>query len=69
MAPSAAFALFLGVFMADNLFNAMYNPILMLASGGLTSLVLFRKLDASSSILSDVIPLARVNPVVVTRVI
>ena len=69
MAPSAAFALFLGVFMADNLFNAMYNPILMLASGGLTSLVLFRKLDASSSILSDVIPLARVHPVAVTRVI
>jgi len=39
-APAAAFATFLGVFMADNLLNAMYNPIMMLAAGGLASLVL-----------------------------
>ena len=68
-APSAAFAMFLGVFMADNLFNAMYNPILMLAAGGLTSLVLSGKTEPSLHRLSHAIPLAKVHPVPVTRVI
>jgi len=39
VAPSAAFAVLLGVTMIDNLFNAMYNPVMMLACGGLSSLV------------------------------
>jgi len=39
VAPSAAFAVVLGVTMIDNLFNAMYNPVIMLAAGGLASLV------------------------------
>lgn len=42
VAPAAAFATFLGIFMADNLLNAMYNPVMMLAAGGLSSLVLSR---------------------------
>ncbi len=40
VAPAAAFATFLGIFMADNLLNAMYNPIMMVAAGGLSSLIL-----------------------------
>jgi len=39
VAPSAAFAILLGVTMIDDLFNAMYNPVTMLAAGGLSSLV------------------------------
>ncbi len=42
VAPAAAFATFLAVFMADNLLNAMYNPIMMVAAGGLSSLLLVR---------------------------
>jgi hypothetical protein len=42
VAPAAAFATFLGLFMADNLLNAMYNPLMMLAAGGLASLVLLK---------------------------
>lgn len=39
VAPAAAFSVLLGVTMIDNLFNAMYNPVMMLAAGGLSSLV------------------------------
>lgn len=39
VAPAAAFAVLLGVTMIDDLLNAMYNPVMMLAAGGLSSLV------------------------------
>jgi len=39
VAPAAAFSILLGVTMIDNLFNAMYNPVMTLALGGLASLV------------------------------
>lgn len=39
VAPAAAFAVILGVTMIDDLLNAMYNPVMMLAAGGLSSLV------------------------------
>jgi len=40
VAPAAAFATCLCIFMADSLFNAFYNPILMVAAGGLSSLLI-----------------------------
>ena len=40
VAPAAAFAACLCIFMADSLFNAFYNPILMMAAGGLSSLLI-----------------------------
>ncbi len=69
VATAAAFATFLGVFMADNLINAMYNPLMMLAAGGLAALVLQKNpwtmLKAHAT---DLAP-EPVNPSVVTRVI
>jgi len=40
VAPATAFATCLCIFMADSLFNAFYNPVLMVAAGGLSSLLL-----------------------------
>ena len=40
VAPATAFSACLGIYMADSLFNSFYNPVLMVASGGLTSLLL-----------------------------
>lgn len=40
VSPALAFATFLGIFMIDNLLNAMYNPLMMVGAGGLASLVL-----------------------------
>ena len=40
VAPAAAFATCLCIFMTDSLFNAFYNPVLMMAAGGLSSLLL-----------------------------
>jgi hypothetical protein len=37
---ASCFAIFLGITMIDNLFNAMNNPVLIVAAGGLSSLVL-----------------------------
>ena len=39
-APSAVMAIFLGIFMIDNLLNAMINPIYMLFNGSLIGVVL-----------------------------
>ena len=38
--PAACLATFLGITMVDNLFNAMGNPVLIVAAGGLSSLVI-----------------------------
>ena len=40
VAPATAFATCLCIFLADSLFNAFYNPVLMVAAGGLSSLLL-----------------------------
>jgi len=40
VAPAAAFAVFLGIFMVDNLLNDMFNPIMMLAAGGLSGVAI-----------------------------
>lgn len=40
VAPATAFAICLCIFMADSLFNAFYNPVLMMAAGGLASLLI-----------------------------
>lgn len=40
VAPAAAFSVLLGLTLIDNLFNAMYNPVMTLALGGLSSLVI-----------------------------
>ena len=37
-APAAALAVLLGLYMLDNLSNAMYNPIYVLAAGGLAGM-------------------------------
>ena len=47
VAPAAVLAVLLGLYMIDNLSNAMYNPIYILAIGGLTALGPGR-LDAGS---------------------
>ena len=39
VAPATAFAICLCLFMADSLFNAFFNPVLMVAAGGLSSLL------------------------------
>ena len=39
MAPAGALAILLGLYMLDNLLNAMINPIFMVAAGGITGLV------------------------------
>ena len=40
VAPAVAFSICLCIFMADSLFNAFFNPVLMVASGGLSSLLM-----------------------------
>lgn len=40
VAPAAAFCACLCIFMADSLFNAFYNPVLMVAAGGLASILI-----------------------------
>lgn len=53
VAPAAGLAIVLTLFMIDNLFNAMSNPLFMLAAGGLTGLrrqkLLFDRPRISSS--------------------
>lgn len=71
VAPAAAFAILLGVTMIDNLLNAMYNPVTMLAVGGLSSLVtlpqrirssadLEREASGSDALLLPTLPTTRV---------
>ncbi len=71
VAPSAAFAILLGVTMIDDLLNAMYNPVTMLAAGGLSSLVIKPQKIRSSADLekgdADTLPAAALLPA--TRVI
>ena len=38
VAPSAALAVLVGLYMIDNLFNAMFNPIYVMSAGGLVCL-------------------------------
>jgi len=40
VAPAVAFAVCLGIFMFDDLFNAFFNPILIVAAGGLSTLAI-----------------------------
>jgi len=48
-AAGVAFAIFLGIFMTDNLLNAMYNPIMMLGAGGLAAWVASGQREVSAS--------------------
>ncbi len=42
LAPSVAVAVTLGLWMIDNLFNAMFNPVFLVMAGGLTGMVFVR---------------------------
>jgi len=39
IAPAVVLCVLLGLYMVDNLLNAMINPIFMVASGGITGLL------------------------------
>ena len=58
-APAAALAALMGVWMIDNLMNAMLNPVFVLAAGGLAgfaSLVRVRALTSREQLLSAAVP-------------
>ena len=68
VAPAAAFAICLCIFMADSLFNAFYNPVLMVAAGGLSSLLMSPAAFASTGTDDDLTALPA-HPAQTTRVI
>jgi len=49
MAPPAVMAVFLSIYMIDNLLNAMINPIYMLFCGGITSLLIHQPAYATDT--------------------
>ena len=68
VAPAAAFATCLCIFMADSLFNAFYNPVLMVAVGGLSSLLMSPAAFASTGAAEDLTALPE-HSLPATRVI
>ena len=68
VAPAAAFAICLGIFMADSLFNAFYNPVLMVAAGGLSSILQAPQAFASTGAAED-LPALPAHSLPATRVI
>ena len=68
VAPATAFAICLCIFMADSLFNAFYNPLLMIAAGGLSSLLISPAAFSATGV-DDAAQLVAVDLVRATRVI
>lgn len=64
---AAAFATFLCITMIDNLFNSMHNPVLLLAIGGLSTLILSK--ETLSTARSDGEPRVAETPRYLTRTI
>jgi hypothetical protein len=68
VAPAAALATCLCIFMADSLFNAFFNPVLLVAAGGLSSLLLSPSAFFATSA-EQGLAVAEADPMPVTRVI